>query len=399
MEETALPAYFGEWLKFRRKQLDLTQVELAQRAGCSTPALRKIEAGVRRPSKQLAGLLARSLEIPPEDQTTFVRVARGELNVERLRFTSPHSVSDHSIGQKSPPPQISLPYQPTPFIGREAELEALGRLLADPQCRLLTIIGMGGIGKTRLAIELASQQQDLFPGGVYFVSLASTISEEFIVPAVADVLKLTFSGVLDPQEQLLNHLEVLASQAILLVLDNLEHLFVQSGPGGRATNVIELLIKMLQRAPYLKILATTRERIGIHGEWIFELSGLPFPTSDQFSELDNYSAPALFIQRARQVKIDFEIRPDERRSLVRVCQLVEGTPLAIELAAAWVGILSVDEISQEIASNLDFLTTSMRDIPDKHRSLRAVFDYSWLYLSEEERSALSKLAVFRGAVA
>jgi len=396
VEETALPAYFGDWLKLRRKELDLTQAELAQRAGCSIPALRKIEAGVRRPSKQLAGLLARSLEIPPEDQTTFIRVARGELNVERMRSPGTLLRSDHLVDQKPLSSQFNLPYQPTPFIGREAELAVLRKLLADPQCRLLTLTGMGGIGKTRLAIELAYQQQALFPSGVYFVPLASIISEEFIVPAVADSLSLTFSGDLDPQEQLLSLMEVRAKQAMLLVLDNLEHLLVQSHSGGNTTNAIGLLIEMLQRAPNLKIIATARERIGIHGEWIFELSGLPSPAMDQLFELENYNAPALFIQRARQVKIDFEVQPDERLSLVRVCQMVEGTPLAIELAAAWVCMLSVNEIAEEIASNLDFLTTSMRDIPERHRSLRVVFDHSWRLLSEEERSVLSELAVFRG---
>jgi predicted ATPase/transcriptional regulator with XRE-family HTH domain len=396
VEETALPAYFGEWLKRRRKELDLTQAELADRAGCSVPALRKIEAGIRRPSKQLAGLLARALEIPSEDQTTFIKVARGELNVERLRSSAQVSAAAQSIHHNLPQPRVNLPIQLTPLIGREAELAALGKLLVDPQCRLLTITGMGGIGKTRLAIEFACQQQILFPGGVYYVPLGPLNSPEFIVTAIAESFGLTLSGTLDLQEQLFNYLAVRARQALLLVLDNLEHLLHLSDRWDKKVAAAVLLAELLQSLPNLKILATSRERINIQGEWTFELQGLPFPMNEQSDHLENYSAPALFIQRARQVKTGFDVLPDERSSLARVCELVEGTPLAIELAAAWVGVLSIDEIAREIASNLDFLTTTMRDVSERHRSLRATFEHSWKLLSAEEQEGLSRLAVFRG---
>jgi predicted ATPase/transcriptional regulator with XRE-family HTH domain len=394
--ESDFPPSFGEWLKHRRKELDLTQAELAARASCTIFALRKIESGERRPSKQLAGLLVKSLEIPSEDQTTFIKVARGELNVERLRTTAPGRTAGHSIDTITFPSMINLPLQPTPLIGREAELAALGKLLAEPHCRLLTITGLGGIGKTRLAIELASNQQTSFPGGVYYVSLASLDSPVFIVPAIAEVLGLSFTGAADVQEQLLNHLAMRARQALLLVLDNLEHLLLHPSEQDGKDETALLLSKLLQRLPNLKILVTSRERSNIREEWIFELHGLPVPTSDQSSRLEDYSAVALFLQRARQLKVDFEVFPDERQSLARVCQLVEGTPLAIELAATWVGMLSMEEIAQEIATNLDFLTTPMRNVPERQRSLRAVFAHSWKLLSDEERNVLCRLAVFRG---
>ncbi len=396
MDEKALPAYFGEWLKHRRKKLDLTQAELAGRAGCSVFALRKIESGERRPSKQLAGLLASSLEIPPEDRVTFIKVARGELNLERLRSPTPSHAADHSISQKLSPSRIVLPFQPTPLIGRETELSALGILLADPKCRLITITGMGGIGKTRLAVETATTQQALFPGGVYFVSLASLNSPEFIVPAIVEVLGFPFTGTLDPRDQLLNHLAARTKHAILLVLDNLEHLLVPPAPNNGEVRVSMLLAEMVQRTPNIKILATSRERVSIQGEWIFELHGLPVPINYQYDNLEDYSAAALFVQRARQVKANFEVLPNEGSSLASVCRLVEGTPLAIELAAAWVGVLSIDEIAREIETNLDFLATSMRNIPERHRSLRAIFDHSWKLLPEEEQLTLTRLAVFRG---
>jgi predicted ATPase/transcriptional regulator with XRE-family HTH domain len=391
-----LPPTFGEWLKRRRKELDLTQVELAESASCTVFTLRKIEAGSRRPSKQLAGLLAKQLEIPSKDQTTFIRVARGELNIERLGSMASIRSIGQSTGPIPSPPRINLPFQPTRLIGREAELAVLGKLLAEPQCRLLTLIGTGGIGKTRLAIELASNQQTFFPGGVYYVPLDSLNSPEFIVPAIAEVLGLSFSGANDPQEQLINHLAVHARQALLLVLDNLEHLLFPPSEQDGEDETTLLLTELLQRLPNVKILVTSRERSNLREEWIFELHGLPFPSSDRVDSLDDYSAVALFLQRARQLKMDFEVLPQERPALAQVCQLVEGMPLAIELAAAWVGMLSAEEIAQEIASNLDFLTTPIKDVPERHRSLRAVFAHSWNLLSNEERHVLCQLAVFRG---
>jgi predicted ATPase/transcriptional regulator with XRE-family HTH domain len=390
------PLTFGEWLKRRRKELDLTQDELAERASCTVFTIRKIEAGLRRPSKQLAGLLAKHLEIPFEDQTTFIRVARGELNIERLGSVASIRPSGQSTGSIPSPPRVNLPFQPTRLIGREAELAVLGKLLAEPQCRLLTVIGPGGIGKTRLAIDLASNQQTFFPGGVSYVPLDSLNAPEFIVPAIAEVLGLSFSGTSDPKEQLLNHLAVHASQALLLVLDNLEHLLsLPSEQDGKDETTL-LLTELLQRLPKVKILVTSRERSHLREEWIFELHGLPFPSSEQMDKLDEYSAVALFLQRAGQLKMNFEVLPQERPALARICQLVEGMPLAIELAAAWVGMLSMEEIAQEIASNLDFLTTQMRDIPERHRSLRSVFRHSWKLLSNNERHVLCQLAVFRG---
>ena len=390
------PLYFHEWIKCCRQELDLTQAELAKRVSCTVYTIRKIESGERRPSKQLAGLLAKHLGIPTEDQTTFIRVARGELNLERLRSPSPVRTLGSNIDSTPSSSWMHLPCQPNPLIGREAELLALGKLLADERCRLLTITGLGGVGKTRLAIAAASQHQRLFPEGVYYVSLASLNSPEFIVPAIAEVLGLTFSGAADLQEQLINHLAVHARQALLLVLDNLEHLLFQSSEQDGKDETAWLLTNLLQRLPTVKILATSRERSNLQGEWIFQLQGLPVPPSNQVNRLEDYSALALFLQRARQMKVDFEVLPDERPWLVSICQMVEGAPLAIELAAAWVGMLSMEEIAKEIISNLDFLTSSMRNVPERHRSLRAVFAHSWKLLSDEEKQVLCRLAVFQG---
>ncbi len=387
MQKNEFPTSFGEWLRGRRKTLDLTQDELAQRAGCSIFALRKIESGERRPSKQLAGLLATALEIPEEDLQTFIRVARGDLNLERLRppkqNTSPASLSPQ-------PASHHLPLPPTPLLGRDRELAAMERIFNEAQCRLLTLTGMGGIGKTRLAIEFASRQRSKFPDGVHYVPLASINSADLIVPAIADVLEFSFSGPVDLLVLFFTHLAKCVKRPALLVLDNLEHLLAQSSAAA------ELVAEILQRFSNIKILCTSRERLNLHGEWTYELHGLPIPPAEFTDRLEDYSAAILFMERARQIHTEFDLTEVDKPALVRICHLVEGIPLAIELAAAWVGLLSCWEIAEEIEKNVDFLTTSTRDVPERHRSLKATFDHSWRLLSDGEREALSRLAVFHG---
>ena len=169
MPEMELPATFGEWLRQSRSELRLTRQEFAGRIGCSVSTLRKIENGERRPSAQIAGLMAGSLNIPAEERATFVRVARGELGMESLL-----SASVPVVG--SQPTTSNLPVLPTPLVGRQGELEQLGQLLDDPRCRLVTLVGPGGIGKTRLAIETAAQLQGSFVDGVFFVPLSPVSS-------------------------------------------------------------------------------------------------------------------------------------------------------------------------------------------------------------------------------
>ncbi|MCC7208177.1 MAG: tetratricopeptide repeat protein [Anaerolineae bacterium] len=387
MDEPGCPDFFGDWLKQRRKALDLTQAELAQRAGCSVFALRKIESGERRPSKQLAQLLAASLGVPPEDRDTFVRVARGEAASDRLQRFSVVS----SAPLRPLPPSVvglhsGLPLMLTPFIGREPELAALQRLLDDPLCRLITLIGAGGIGKTRLAMEVASREQAHFSDGVFFVPLASLGSSAYLVPAIADALDFAFQGQTEPRIQLLNHL---CHKRLLLVLDNAEHLL----------DSVRLFAEVLQHAPGVKLLVTSRERLNLQSEWVYVVQGLAVPPTNQAQGAGEYTAIQLFVQSARRTDAGFELTEDERSAVVRICQLVEGMPLGIELAATWVSALSCREIAKQIAQGLDFLATSMRDVPARQRSLRAVFDHSWSLLSADEQSVLSRLAVFRGGFA
>jgi predicted ATPase/transcriptional regulator with XRE-family HTH domain len=411
MESTNRAVFFGEWLKVRRKALDLTQSELAQRAGCSVSALRKIESGERRPSKQLAGLLAKALEIPGQDQQIFLRVARGERSLKQLGqpslepTTSLPDVASLLQAQPSasldggptpPSPYRRIPLQVTPLIGREAELAAMGRLLNDPQCRLLTLTGMGGIGKTRLAIEFALRVQGDYRGGVFYFPLTPVISPDKIVPAIADVLDFGFSGPGDPKEQLFNYIASQIRQGTLFVFDNLEHLLIKTPTDDNKSGVAELTSEILECLPNVRILGTSRERLNIRGEWTYELHGLSVPPTNFIGRVEEYDSIVLFVKSAQRIRSDFQASADEQQAIVQISQLVEGVPLAIELAAAWVGMLSCQEIAREIKSNMDFLTTSMRDIPERHRSIRATFDHSWKLLSDEEREVLCQLSVFRG---
>jgi predicted ATPase/transcriptional regulator with XRE-family HTH domain len=371
---------FGEWLRQRRIQLKLTHKELADRVGCSVVTIRKVEYDERRPSAQIAELLANSLNIPPEERPTFVRVARGELSVNRL---SPvlKPVAD------SKTPRTNLPVLPTPLIGRQREVEELSQLLCDPQCRLLTLVGPGGIGKTRLAIETASQVQDAFADGAYFVPFTPVNSTRFIVPVIADAVGFTFesSNRADPKTQLFSFLR---EKQVLLLTDNLEQLLTEPG--------IELLAELLANAPQVRLLATSRESLGLQYEWVFEVYGLPVPISTYAEGSTQDTSVELFVQRGRRAHVGFNPTPEDYPAIVHVCQLVAGNPLGIELAAAWVRTLSCDEIEREIESGMDFLSISGRDIPARHRSMRAVFDHSWKLLTEEEQGVLLRLSTFQG---
>jgi predicted ATPase/transcriptional regulator with XRE-family HTH domain len=374
---------FGEWLRQQRNQLKLTREQFAERVGCSVALLRKIEDGERRPSTQIAELIANSLNVPPANRSTFVRVARGELNLERL----PAILKPVAVPIVPPAPRVNLPVLPTPLIGRQREVEELAQLLRDPHCRLLTLVGPGGMGKTRLAIETAAHSQTVFADGVYFVPLASVSATRFIVPVIADAIGFTFhsASLIDPQIQLFNYLK---EKQALLVVDNLEHLLAEPG--------VEVLAELLANAPHVKILTTSRESLGLQDEWVFEVQGLPIPESLYAEGSAQNTSVELFLQRARRAHVGFQATPEDYPAIVRICQLVNGMPLGIELAAAWVRTLACDKIAQEIERGLDFLSVSTRDLPARHRSMRAVFDHSWKLLTEEEQVVLLRLSVFQG---
>lgn len=327
------------------------------------------------------------------------RVLAEELGVEpspqtRALYEQIRSGTLQPRGER--PPQVpaaplqNLPVSLTPFIGREPELAELGQLMAEPACRCITLVGPGGIGKTRLALQTAAQHRNEFAQGIAFIPLASVGTVDAVIPAIASGINLAFYGPTDPKVQLLNYLR---DKQMLLVVDNVEHLLVE---GAQPGTIAELLIEMLQGAAAVKLLVTSREALNLQGEWSFEVQGLAFPGVEQADGLDEYSAVALFVQRARRARPGFELKAEDKAGVVRLCRLVEGMPLAIELAATWVRLLSPAEIATEIENSLDFLNAQMRDLSERHRSMRAVFDHSWQMLSTEEKRVLGSLSVFRG---
>lgn len=283
------------------------------------------------------------------------------------------------LSLQSTPPPHNLPTMPTTFIGRELEIQRAREILISS--RLLTITGPGGIGKTRLAVQVATEVMDHFPQGVFWVPLASVTSD--IVNAITSALHISYYSSVDSETQLSQYLR---NKQILLVLDNFEHL----------TQNASLLSRLMEAAPAIKIIATSRQRLALHSESLLELGGFDFPAPSVHRAIAGYPAVQLFIQSARRVQPAFSLNDENKQAIVNICQLVEGSPLGIELAASWVRLLSCPEIAQEILRNQDFLATDLQDMPERHRSLRAVFNHSWNLLQPEEQNALEGLAVFHG---
>ena len=276
----------------------------------------------------------------------------------------------------------NLPIQTTPFFGREKELAEVIKLIENPSCRLISLVGPGGIGKTRLAIQAAAEKIEHFKQGVYFVPLNLLSSAEFLVSTIAQALKFSFYSKEDEKLQLLNYLR---EKEMLLILDNFEHLIQGVG----------IIGDLLASAPKIKILVTSRELLNLSGEWIVQVQGMEIPQGEKI-DVGGFSAVQLFLHNARRVKSDILLSGEEENYVVRICQLVSGVPLGIEIASSWLKSLSCKEIAQEIEKNIDFLSTSLRDLHERHRSLRAVFDYSWNLLSEDEKEIFMKISVFQG---
>ena len=305
---------------------------------------------------------------------------------------------------RDPAPHIStsqfnnLPLQSTPFIGREDELAEIQQLIQhDDDCRLLTLVGPGGIGKTRLALQAASHMSKHFADGVCFIPLAPINDAAQLLSAITEGLNLAFAGGADPKTQLLRYL---SKRQLLLVLDNFEHLMDETNPEAMAQ--IGLISDIAQSGNRLKLLVTSRERLNLPDAWSFEIKGMPFPQAETRPDVENvealaaYNAVGLFVQHARRVQATFKLTADVSADIVRICRLVGGMPLGLELAAAWVRMMSCREIADEIARNADFLVSTNRGVAERHQSLRAVFNSSWDMLSEAEQSILSQLAIFRG---
>jgi predicted ATPase/DNA-binding SARP family transcriptional activator len=338
--------------------------------------------------RQLMTLLARSGQ-PSAALAQYEacrQILAEELGVEPLPETQ---ALYHRLKTRREAAPHNLPAQAAPFVGRQAELAQIARDLRRADCHLLTLIGAGGIGKTRLALQAAGQALDAFADGVYFVPLAGIGSSEFLVLTIGEALGHSLSGEVDPKRQLLKYL---AQKEMLLVLDNFEHLLsTQNGNGGGR----DLVLEMVRTAPKLKLLVTSRERLNLKVEWLLTLEGLAYPPEGTALGQETFEAVELFVHRAQRVQPEFSL-PAEWPEVGRVCRLLEGIPLGIELAATWVSMMPCAEIVRELARGLDLLVTTLHDVPARHRSMEAVFDHSWGLLSEPEQAVFKRLSVFRG---
>lgn len=296
-----------------------------------------------------------------------------------------------------------LPEQQTPLIGREEELARIGRMLADPACRLLTITGMGGMGKTRLALAAArraAEEQALhFVNGVAFISLAATETAEALPLTLATALNVPLSGRGDPAADVVDYLQ---PQEMLLVLDNFEQFLPAGGRGGAPAGPqggVALVARLLESCPHLKVLVTSREPLQLAAEWRLDLEGLAAPpphVEQDAAAVQGYGAVQLFTAMAQEVRPGFQATQANAPLLARLSRLVGGMPLALKLAAGWLNVRPLGQIVAEAAENADALAAAQEELPGRQRSMRAVFDYAWQQLDAEEKRVFAALSVFRG---
>jgi predicted ATPase/DNA-binding SARP family transcriptional activator len=314
--------------------------------------------------------------VPPSAETTdiYEQFLAGEFVLPAPRKEAPASTFEMEDIQQS------LPTPATNFIGRKRELAELREQFQDT--RILTIVGPGGIGKSRLALQFAAELSKSFIDGCYFVSLAPITGAESIIQTIAEVLKFPLATNEAPNKQLFRFLR---GKELLLIMDNFEHLLVG----------VDLIGEIITSAPGVKVLATSRERLNLQGESIYSLQGLGYQSAAD-SKTPSTDAFELFLYCAKKIHPGLQPTPDQIRVIGEICKLVQGMPLAIELAAAWLHVLSIEEVFGELVKGLDLLETEVRDTPERHRSIRTVFNHSWSLLSEEDKKILCALSLFRG---
>lgn len=382
---------YGLALRYARRQIELDPL----REEAYVQAMRALALSGQR-SEALAQYaacrqsLADELGVPPGVE---VETLRQQIEANELQPAAKGSASavmaSPVMTLVQPRPRHNLPAATTSFIGREAERAQLRQQLLLPHQRLLTLAGPGGVGKTRLALAAAADLVGAFGDGVWFIALTGVNNPHEIAPAISAALGLELRGTEHPATLLIDYLR---EREGLLVLDNIEQLLSADG-------VHAFLQQLLSSAPRVKLLVTTRERLHLQAEQVMLVEGLPVPVGAQTPgalPAAAFDALQLFVARAQQSPLGFTLDAETTHHVVRICQLVEGLPLGIELAASWVEQFTPAEIADAIAENCDFLATTWHDLPARHRSLRATFDYSWRLLSPAEQQVLAVCALFHG---
>ena len=399
-----LDTAFGQMMVTLRTAITLTQTELAEFLGVSRRAIGAWEGGVSYPKalhlRQFIALGVDRAAFPAGQERDQIRALWVAAHTKELldedwltgllrplaqpvAVAAAHAPPASALPGAQRTPSIVLPYQPTSFIGRITEVAQVARNLEAPICRLLTLVGPGGAGKTRLAIEAAAASADSFADGGVFVALASVDTPDQIVSAIGDALNLSFAGRFDAVAHLLAYLH---DRQMLLVLDNFEHLL----------DGADIVDRIVRHTPRITVLVTSRERLNLQSEWLYDINGLAYPPAEVDAGWSTYSAVQLFVQRALQIRPGLPMTDSTLATVGRICQHVAGMPLAIELAAATTRMMSIDDLEGQLGSSLDLLSTRLRDVPERHRSMRSVIDHSWNLLAEPERALFSRLAVFRG---
>lgn len=382
LDEEAVRVYLGAMARAGR-------VDEARAAFRSFAASLREEMGLEPTSETVAAyedldrVAVRDLRNVPSDEQSLVY----ESTVEAARGLAAQTpAAAAGGGAQAVTAARQLPRLATTFVGREAELIDITTRLRDPTCRVLTIIGPGGVGKTRLALRVAHDMGDEFDA-VGFVPLDSVASPDEIPTAIAGALGVSLVAGVPPLKQVARALK---GHSSLLVLDNFEQV-VEAAP---------VVIDLLEAEPGVKVLVSSRVRLGLEAEWLFPLEGLGYPEADTPSlTAIEYPAVRLFVERARRVRPKFSLGDEQLDRVARLCRDVAGLPLALELAASWIRSLPLDEIVAAPTTSLDLLQSTDRDTTERHRSIRATFEQSWTLLTEAEQSVLQRLAVFRSAVA
>ena len=374
---------FGNWLKLKRKALDLTREQLAERVGYSAATIRKIEDEERHPSAQVVERLAEVFRIPQNERTDFLRFARGDWS-----FAPVDTEEERPWRTSGKSPRSNIPATTTSLIAREKEIALVREYLSKDDIRLVTLMGPPGIGKTRLSIEVARASLHDFPDGVFFVALAPLEDPNLIASAIAQALGFLGVKNISTLEQLK---QGIADKHVLLVLDNCEHLIEA---------VALLASDLLSACSHLKILATSRESLRIPGEWLYAVPAFDLPTDRSSLELESaskYPALTLFAERARAVRSDFSLNADNLETVAAICARLDGLPLVIELIAARMRLMTPQALLDRLSGQFVLTADGMRAASERQKTLRNAIDWSYKLLPPEEQKLFAYLSVFSGS--